>query len=74
MDGGDASAVASHEGIRAADLAARVGQEKEPFKINVRKLKNIGLTESLDVGYRLSPRGRFVLEALDKDFGKVTNE
>ena len=59
--------VASHEGIRAADLAARVGQEKEPFKINVRKLKNIGLTESLDVGYRLSPRGRCLLEALDKE-------
>ena len=28
-----------------------------PFKRNVRKLKELGLTESLEVGYRLSPRG-----------------
>jgi ribosomal protein S19E (S16A) len=27
----------------------------------VRKLKELGLTESLDVGYRLSPRGRAFL-------------
>ena len=26
------------------------------------KLKNLGLTESLEVGYRLSPRGRAYLE------------
>jgi len=30
----------------------------------VRKLKQLGLTESLDVGYRLSPRGRAVLARL----------
>jgi hypothetical protein len=46
---------------RAAALARELGQEREPFKINVRKLKNLGLTESLDVGYRLSPRGESVL-------------
>ena len=28
----------------------------------MRKLKAMGLTESLEVGYRLSPRGRAVLE------------
>jgi hypothetical protein len=27
------------------------------FKVHVRKLKNLGLTLSLPVGYRLSPRG-----------------
>jgi len=42
---------------RAADLAASVDREMQPFKIDVRKLKNLGLTESLDIGYRLSPRG-----------------
>lgn len=42
---------------RAADLAAAEGRETQPFKIDVRKLKNLGLTESLDVGYRISPRG-----------------
>jgi len=29
----------------------------------VRKLKELGLTESLERGYRLSPRGRAVLAA-----------
>jgi hypothetical protein len=31
--------------------------DKLPFKLNVRKLKALGLTESLEIGYRLSPRG-----------------
>jgi hypothetical protein len=45
----------------AADLAASLGREKAPFKRDVRKLKELGLTESLPVGYRLSPRGRAYL-------------
>jgi hypothetical protein len=47
----------------AADLAASLGMEKLPFKRDVRKLKELGLTESMLVGYRLSPRGRAYLEA-----------
>ncbi|MET0642283.1 MAG: hypothetical protein ABWZ36_07280 [Jiangellaceae bacterium] len=43
---------------RAADLAGELGRDRASFKIDVRKLKNLGLTESLDVGYRLSLRGR----------------
>ncbi len=39
---------------------------KAPFKVDVRKFKEMGLTESLDVGYRLSPRGRAVLARLDR--------
>jgi hypothetical protein len=50
--------------VRAADLAARLGRERLPFKRDVRKLKELGLTESLEVGYRLSPRGRAVLTQL----------
>jgi hypothetical protein len=46
----------------AADIAASIGREKAPFKTDVRKLKELGLTESLEVGYRLSPRGRAFLE------------
>ena len=46
----------------AADIAASIGREKAPFKTDVRKLKELGLTESLEVGYRLSPRGRAYLE------------
>ncbi len=56
--------IASHPGTLAADLAVMAGHEKAWFKSNVRKLKELGLTESLKVGYRLSPRGRAALEHL----------
>ena len=47
--------------VRAADLAASLGRERAPFKLDVRKLKALGLTISLEVGYRLSPRGEAYL-------------
>ena len=53
------------DGTRAADLAAEADQETSAFKLDVRKLKALGLTESLGTGYRLSPRGRAVLLALN---------
>jgi hypothetical protein len=56
--------IRDNPGTRAPDLAAGRGRETLPFKADVRKLKALGLTESLRVGYRLSPRGRVVLEAL----------
>lgn len=49
---------------RAGDLADAMDMEKARFKTNVRKLKGLGLTESLEVGYRLSPRGRAILDSL----------
>lgn len=49
---------------RAGDLAASIGSEQKPFKQRVRRLKELGLTESLEVGYRLSPRGAAVLAHL----------
>jgi hypothetical protein len=58
-------AIGAGEGVRAAELAAGFGRQKLPFKLDVRKLKELGLTESLRPGYRLSPRGRAVLAALD---------
>ena len=54
--------IGDRPGVRAADLAAAVGRERHPFKTDVRKLKELGLTESLEVGYRLSPRGRALLD------------
>jgi hypothetical protein len=54
-------AIADAPGTRAADLAERFGRERLAFKADVRKLKALGLTESLEVGYRLSPRGRAFL-------------
>ena len=49
--------IADHPAVRAAGLAAKLGWETQAFKIRVRKLKDLGLTESLETGYRLSPRG-----------------
>jgi hypothetical protein len=50
-------------GVRAADLAERLGRERLSFKADVRKLKRLGLTESLERGYRISPRGRALRSA-----------
>lgn len=49
--------------VRAPELAGRVGRDTPSFKRDVRKLKELGLTESLDIGYRISPRGAAVIDA-----------
>jgi hypothetical protein len=59
-------AIGAQPGVRAADLAPQFGRERLPFKADVRKLKELGLTESLEIGYRLSPRGRAVLAQLKR--------
>ena len=51
--------------VRAPDLAAELGRPTVEFKRDVRKLKERGLTESLAIGYRLSPRGEKVLDHED---------
>ena len=55
-------AIEAAPAVVSTELAAAVGMERPPFKLNVRKLKGLGLTESLEVGYRLSPRGERYLE------------
>ncbi|MEO1218414.1 MAG: hypothetical protein AAFY45_33090 [Bacteroidota bacterium] len=50
--------------LRAADLAQLTGREKDWLKPNIRKLKNLGLTISLEVGYRISNRGEAFLNKL----------
>jgi hypothetical protein len=52
-----------HPRIAASKLAAKLGRETLPFKVDVRKLKKLGLTQSFEVGYELSPRGRAFLSA-----------
>jgi hypothetical protein len=47
--------------VRAGDLADELGRDMLAFKVDVRKLKNLGLTLSLEKGYRLSPRGETYL-------------
>jgi hypothetical protein len=58
--------IARQPEVRAEDLAAEMGREKLPFKRDVRKLKELGLTISLSPGYRLSPRGKAVLRELGR--------
>ena len=53
-----------YPGIVSTTLARHANQERPAFKLNVRKLKELGLTESLEVGYRLSPRGEAVLREM----------
>lgn len=56
--------IGANEGVRAENLAKRVGRETVRFKADVRRLKALGLTEGLEVGYRLSPRGVALLRSL----------
>jgi hypothetical protein len=58
--------IGAHPERRAPDLAEMLGRETVDFKRDVRKLKELGLTESLAVGYRLSPRGRALVRALER--------
>ena len=58
--------------IAASKLAAKLGRETLPFKVDVRKLKRLGLTQSFEVGYEISPRGRTYLDAIAKNKRKRT--
>jgi hypothetical protein len=53
----------NHPRVAASQLAKKLGRETAPFKIDVRKLKKLGLTQSFEVGYEISPRGRAFLAA-----------
>jgi hypothetical protein len=52
-------------GVVSTELAAEAGQERRAYKLRVRRLKALGLTESLERGYRLSPRGQAYLAAVE---------
>jgi hypothetical protein len=56
--------IEKYPGVVSTALARHTGQERPDFKLNVRKLKEMGLTESLKVGYQLSPRGEALLRAI----------
>lgn len=58
-------AIRAQPGVPARTLAAQQGMETLPFKRRVRQLKELGLTESLETGYRLSPRGEAWLAITD---------
>src|SRR5262245_50475400 len=56
--------IADRPGIVSTVLAEAMGWDRQDFKLHVRRLKELGLTLSLDVGYRLSPRGESYLSYL----------
>jgi len=57
------AAIGAHPAVRAADLMGPLGwTDLHQFKLHVRRLKDLGLTISLPVGYRLSPRGEAYLQ------------
>ena len=58
--------IKKHPRIAASKLAAKLGRDTQPFKIDVRKLKRLGLTQSFEVGYEISPRGKAYLAARPK--------
>jgi len=57
-------AIRERSATRAPDLAEEAGVEVKLFKRRIRRLKELGLTRSLKVGYELSPRGEVVLDTL----------
>ena len=52
--------IRAHPATRAGDLVAAMAWETPPFKANVRKLKALGLTQSLETGYCLTELGERV--------------
>lgn len=54
---GTLEAIKENPKLKAADLALLLGKEKEWLKLNIRKLKNLGLTISHQPGYEISPLG-----------------
>jgi hypothetical protein len=57
-------AIEARPGVLAAKLARSLGRPRDELKRDVRKLKNLGLTFSLETGYRLTPKGEALLESL----------
>ena len=52
--------------VVSKELAVLRGVELLPMKVDIRKLKALGLTISHDVGYELSPRGTAYLDWLER--------
>jgi biotin operon repressor len=53
--------IAERPAVVSTQLAETLDWDRADFKLHVRRLKELGLTISLDVGYRISPRGQAYL-------------
>jgi hypothetical protein len=56
--------IEDNPGTVSRELAAEMGIPTPEFKVNVRKLKALGLTISLEVGYELSELGQDYLDSM----------
>jgi hypothetical protein len=56
------SEIDARPGVVSTVLAEAVGLPRPEFKLRVRRLKALGLTESLGTGYRISPRGEALMK------------
>ena len=54
--------IEARPGVLAAKLARSLGRPRDELKRDVRKLKALGLTFSLEIGYRLTPKGAALLK------------
>jgi hypothetical protein len=57
------AAIRDNPAVVSTTLAEGLGRERFALKADIRKLKALGLTESLEVGYRLSPLGEAFLSS-----------
>ena len=57
-------AISRNPRVVSTELAEKLGRERMWLKLNIRKLKNMGLTISHEVGYEISPLGKAVLNLL----------
>lgn len=56
--------IEANPGVISTELAELLNRELLPMKSDIRRLKALGLTISLRVGYELAPRGKAYLRAL----------
>lgn len=61
--------IRDHPAVVSKELATLLDRDLLPMKADIRRLKALGLTISLEVGYRLSPRGEAYLAHLDEFSG-----
>jgi hypothetical protein len=57
--------IRDHPAVVSTELAAALDRDRWPLKVDIRKLKALGLTISLTTGYELSPRGAAFLTATE---------
>ncbi len=55
--------ISEQPGVVSTVLARQMGIERYEYKAMIRRIKQLGLTYSLEVGYSISPRGRAYLRA-----------